>query len=189
MPWAKLDDSLDGHPKARRAGLEALGLWTRSLSHAAGYLTDGHIDAGWLEERGGRRAAKLGELLVVSGLWEAADDGFLIHDYLVYNPSREEVEIKREWDVKRKALFQDKELVAAIRRRDGDSCRYCGCAVNWKDRKGRRGGTYDHVRPRGDNTLENVVVSCRECNMTKGPRTPEEAGMPLLPGRSDLDYG
>jgi hypothetical protein len=103
MPWGKLDDSLDNHPKARRAGLEALGLWTRSIAHAAGYLTDGHIDVGWLEERAGRQSKKLGDLLVVSGLWEPNSDGFLIHDYLDYNPSREEVLAKRAADSKRKA--------------------------------------------------------------------------------------
>lgn len=103
MAWGKLDDSLDNHPKARRAGLEALGLWTRSISHAAGYLTDGAIDAGWLEERAGKRAGKLGELLIVAGLWEPVDDGFVIHDYLDYNPSREEVLRKRATESKRKA--------------------------------------------------------------------------------------
>ena len=32
----------------------------------------------------------------------------------------------------------------------------------------------------GDNSLDNVVVACHQCNIVKGHRTPEEAGMLLL---------
>jgi hypothetical protein len=95
MPWGRLDDSFDAHRKVRRAGLEATGLHARALSYCAGALTDGHVDPEWLEERAGRRAGKLGELLVVAGLWEPNCDGFVIHDYLEYNPSREKVEADR----------------------------------------------------------------------------------------------
>src|SRR5271165_5174026 len=181
MPWGRLDDSFDAHRKVRRAGLEATGLHARALSYSAGALTDGHIDPEWVQERAGSRGAKLAELLVTAGLWEPNGDGWAIHDYLDFNFSREEVESKRGWDAKRKTLFQDRELVAAIRARDQDHCRYCGREVNWNDRKGKRGGTYDHVQPRGDNTLENVVVACRECNTRKGARTPDQAQMPLSP--------
>lgn len=103
MPWGRLDDSFDSHRKVRRAGLEATGLHARALSYCAGALTDGHIDPEWLEERGARKAAKLGELLVVAGLWEPNSDGFVIHDYLEYNPSRESVLAKRLAENKRKA--------------------------------------------------------------------------------------
>ncbi|WP_457630207.1 HNH endonuclease [Oceanithermus sp.] len=62
-----------------------------------------------------------------------------------------------------------------ILRRDGYTCQYCG----------RRGRvlTIDHVVPRsrgGQDTWENLVTACLECNTRKGDRTPEEAGMPLL---------
>lgn len=102
MPWVKLDDSTDSHRKVRRAGNEAFGVWTRSLCYSAGALTDGHVDPEWLEERAGRRASKISELLVVSGLWEPNDDGWLIHDYLDFNPSRASVIAKRKADSERK---------------------------------------------------------------------------------------
>ena len=103
MPWGRLDDSFDAHRKVRRAGLEAVGIQARALSYCAGALTDGKVDPEWLEERAGRRASKLGELLVVAGLWEPNGDGWVIHDYLDYNPSRQEVLERRAADSRRKA--------------------------------------------------------------------------------------
>jgi 5-methylcytosine-specific restriction endonuclease McrA len=66
--------------------------------------------------------------------------------------------------------------------RDNHTCQYCGMTP------GRAALTLDHVLPRsrgGLTTWENVVVACRACNIRKGDRTPEEAGMRLRkhPGR------
>jgi 5-methylcytosine-specific restriction endonuclease McrA len=61
--------------------------------------------------------------------------------------------------------------------RDEDTCQYCG-------RKRRRADlNLDHVVPRtqgGRTCWENVVCSCIECNLRKGGRTPEQAGMRLM---------
>ncbi len=62
-------------------------------------------------------------------------------------------------------------------RRDRHMCLYCG--ETFPD----RALTRDHVIPRaqgGDDRWTNVVTACRRCNVKKGARTPEEAGMPLL---------
>lgn len=61
--------------------------------------------------------------------------------------------------------------------RDGQQCQYCGT------RPALRELNVDHVMPRsrgGGESWENLVVSCRHCNLKKGRRTPEEAGMRLL---------
>jgi 5-methylcytosine-specific restriction endonuclease McrA len=61
--------------------------------------------------------------------------------------------------------------------RDQNTCQYCG-------RQAPRGElNLDHVVPRsrgGGTSWENVVCSCIPCNLRKGGRTPEEAGMRLL---------
>ncbi len=60
--------------------------------------------------------------------------------------------------------------------RDGFTCQYC------HRRPGVRELNLDHVMPRsrgGRSTWENLVTSCRECNLRKGWATPEESGMPL----------
>ncbi|MFO0645621.1 MAG: HNH endonuclease [Polyangiales bacterium] len=61
--------------------------------------------------------------------------------------------------------------------RDGHTCQYCG------RRSSPRDLNLDHVMPRsrgGPMTWENVVCSCRVCNLRKGGRTPAEASMRLL---------
>lgn len=72
------------------------------------------------------------------------------------------------------------ELREFVKTRDRSLCRYCGVRVNWADKKGPAGATYDHVDPDGDNTRDNLVVACRRCNGRKKDRTPAQAGMPLL---------
>ena len=61
-----------------------------------------------------------------------------------------------------------------ILRRDGHRCQFCG--------RGDVPLTVDHVYPisrGGEDTWENLVAACVECNNRKGDRTPEEALMPL----------
>jgi len=61
--------------------------------------------------------------------------------------------------------------------RDNDTCQYCGRNLP------RSELNLDHVVPRaqgGRTSWENVVCSCIECNLHKGGRTPEQAGMKLL---------
>jgi 5-methylcytosine-specific restriction endonuclease McrA len=60
--------------------------------------------------------------------------------------------------------------------RDNSTCQYCG------RRPSRAELNLDHVVPRsrgGRTSWENVVCSCVPCNLRKGGRTPEEAGMRL----------
>jgi 5-methylcytosine-specific restriction endonuclease McrA len=61
--------------------------------------------------------------------------------------------------------------------RDRGRCQYCGGSFEPKDL------TYDHVIPRsrgGQTEWTNIVTSCLSCNLKKGGRTPEEAGMSLI---------
>jgi hypothetical protein len=69
-------------------------------------------------------------------------------------------------------------IPAAVRRhvyaRDGYACVYCG----------RRGGrlrlTIDHVFPvalGGTNDVANLVTACRSCNLAKGARRLDDAGL------------
>ena len=61
--------------------------------------------------------------------------------------------------------------------RDGNTCQYCGRELP------RTELNLDHVVPRaqgGRTTWENVVCCCVDCNLSKGARTPEQAGLKLL---------
>ncbi|MFO0755623.1 MAG: HNH endonuclease [Byssovorax sp.] len=61
--------------------------------------------------------------------------------------------------------------------RDAHQCQYCARTPLVRELN------IDHVMPRsrgGGDTWENLVTACRVCNLRKGRRTPEEAGMRLL---------
>jgi 5-methylcytosine-specific restriction endonuclease McrA len=61
--------------------------------------------------------------------------------------------------------------------RDKNSCQYCGKQFKKIEL------TLDHVVPRssgGRSTWENLVLACMPCNVRKGNRLPEDAGMPLI---------
>lgn len=72
--------------------------------------------------------------------------------------------------------------------RDGNRCQYCGQSFVTSEL------SIDHVVPScrgGETTWENVVCACVKCNVRKGGRTPQEAGMtlyrtPVRPKRSPL---
>jgi hypothetical protein len=104
VPWARLDDSLHSHRKLRRAGLEATGLYAMALSYCAAYLTDGHVDEDFLAELvpSKRRRERLLEELVRRHLFEPNGHGYAVHDYLDYNPSRADIERRRELAAERK---------------------------------------------------------------------------------------
>ena len=62
-----------------------------------------------------------------------------------------------------------------IIKRDGHQCQYCGTTTSSM--------TVDHVIPKvrgGDDSWENLVCACVNCNNKKGHRSPEQAGMALL---------
>lgn len=104
MPWFALDDGFDTHPKVRKAGNAAVGLFVRLGVHATRHLTEGHLDGEIVRDYG--TAATIRKLVAVGMLHDAehgcrrcprpADDGFYIHDYLDYNKSRAQIEASRE---------------------------------------------------------------------------------------------
>jgi 5-methylcytosine-specific restriction endonuclease McrA len=68
-----------------------------------------------------------------------------------------------------------------IRLRDDNKCAYCGSYLT------KCSFSIDHVIPKSRfnqssaaNTWKNQVACCIPCNLKKGDRTPEEAGMTLL---------
>ncbi len=61
--------------------------------------------------------------------------------------------------------------------RDGNHCQYCGARFPTSEL------SLDHVTPRsqgGRSSWENIVCACLNCNIKKGGRTPDQAGMQLI---------
>ncbi len=125
MPWVKIDDHFDEHPKLSQIGPLGWGIWLAGIAYCNRNLTDGFIpwsnarrlasfeiveDDGKLWELS-RSSGYAGEtidadwvigLLVEAGLWEEVHngrgriDGYRIHDYDQYQPTKEQVLAERE---------------------------------------------------------------------------------------------
>lgn len=94
MAWFKLDDHFGNHPKVNKAGNAATGLWVRCATYCAEYLTDGHIPPEVARSYGKPREINA---LLDAGLWiQNGDGGYVIPDYLEFNPSRAQVEADRD---------------------------------------------------------------------------------------------
>lgn len=99
MPWFRVEDSFHQHPKVLKAGNAAVGLWVRCGTWSSQYLTDGFIPANIAATYGRPREIRQ---LVTARLWSEQDGGFLMTDYLDYNPSAAEVKLRRKEDAERK---------------------------------------------------------------------------------------
>lgn len=99
MPWFMVDDKLHSHPKAVRAGVSAMGLWSLAGSWSADQLTDGFIPdyiAARIDSDSEAHAAEL----VKARLWHTTEKngepGWQFHEWENFQPTREAVEAKRE---------------------------------------------------------------------------------------------
>jgi hypothetical protein len=168
-----LDEGWHRWPEIHRVGTAAAGLYSRCGSYIADTQTDGFIPTAVAQQYG--TPEWIGRL-VDAGLWVVEEYGFRDTRYFPLNKPKAQIELDRA----RRREARDPLTIKAVRSRDGDFCRYCGIKVDWTDRRGSRGGTYDHVIPGLVGGVDNLVVCCRSCNSSKKNRTPEQAGMTLL---------
>lgn len=107
MPWVKLDDRFPSHRKIALLSDRAFRLHVSAICWCAENLTDGRISDRELalvtRVRGVKATAKQ---LEDAGLWDRTDDGWQIHDYLDYNPSREQVLLERKKNAERQERFR-----------------------------------------------------------------------------------
>ncbi|WP_373524289.1 HNH endonuclease [Aquiflexum sp.] len=69
-------------------------------------------------------------------------------------------------------------------RRDSNECQYCGS---------KKQLTIDHILPRskgGKTNWTNLITACHRCNVIKGDKTPDQAGMLMksVPFRPSLGF-
>ncbi len=183
MAWVRLDDQFFLNPKVVALSKDATLLYLAALTYASSQQTDGALAPASVTLVRGLVGAKAPAVaaLVAAGLWEPDGDGYRIHDYLDYNPAAAQRDGKWRQQERRMALHKDAALRPTIHRRDGDQCRYCGVAVDWRDRRGPTGGAYDWVDPQGGDDPANIVTACRRCRRQKGEHPLAAVGMTLLP--------
>jgi len=99
------------------------------------------------------------------------ETGKFIHSISLQYPMPSVVRLKYFIKIKRKEIPLTKRNII---KRDNHLCQYCGKKIGVM--------TADHVIPKalgGDDTWENLVCACLECNNKKGNQTPLVAGMKL----------
>lgn len=98
MGWAKFDDQFTDHPKVQAVGPMAELLAMRAVIYAARYETDGLIRESVLPRLtvGITAPSKQIAALLRENLWEKVDEGWLIHDFLDYHPSKADREAERQ---------------------------------------------------------------------------------------------
>lgn len=165
MSWARIDDGLDEHPKvdsmldsSEIEALAAVGLWVLTLANSSRRGTDGHVTPRTLTRIAPEHGPRLAEALEAAGLYDRADVGYDIHDFLDYNPSAKVARGKQErisevraeagrkgaeekW--RREAIKQAERQAVASRLgvTAGEvvmsACEYCATAikVDWSDEK------------------------------------------------------
>lgn len=88
MAWVKVDDAFYDHPKFLGLSHADIGRWLTALAWCNRNTTDGRVPAVAL--------ARLGidaddvAVLVERGLWSKDDDGWRVHDYAAYQPTRDD---------------------------------------------------------------------------------------------------
>ncbi len=113
MAWVRFDDGFFRHPKVVTAGRDARDLFMASVFYANSNLTDGFVPEGAVPliapEAGLKSFAKAVRALLANGLWEPADGGYQIHDYLEYQASAEKVTALREQNAKRQEEYRSRK--------------------------------------------------------------------------------
>lgn len=123
MTWFKVDDSFHSHPKVLAASPAALGLWVVAGSWSGATLSEGFIPDHVLP-RLLPDSAPLAKELVTAGLWKRTRGGYRFHDWIAYQPSREEATAGREKMSSGGALGNHRRWHAGKGKSD-PRCRYC----------------------------------------------------------------
>jgi hypothetical protein len=111
MSWVRVDDGFSENPKILELDDRTFRIHVWALCYCARHLTDGLLVLGVL--RGCPLVTRKYTLdrvlgcLVGAGLWEPVEGGYLVHDYLVFNPAAAKVREKRAAAAERQRRWRD----------------------------------------------------------------------------------
>lgn len=119
MTWFKVDDTFNQHSRVAalesgRHFAEAIALWTLAGSWSAQQLTEGFIPTQQLRRLVPFKAAPAASELVRVGLWDEVDGGYQFHDWLDYQPTKDEVETKREKSKCRSRKYRERKTIKQL---------------------------------------------------------------------------
>lgn len=201
MSWGALSDTFANHPVVlkplelpeadERIVNEVAGAVLRCMAQVAALEGDYVVPMGmWRQTAGFARAEELARVAVFSGymIRVETDEGLpafrLVENRDLFNMIPRTA---RDWANQRRRDARNMDLVIPVRTRDGDACRWCSNVVIFGDQKSGRGGTYDHLQPGKQATVETFIVSCRSCNSARQDDL-ESWNKPLLPAPTQPYY-
>jgi len=132
--WFRLDDAGWCHPKVIAAGNRAFGAWCRAGQWSSSQLADGFVATS--VARLIEPATAVWGALVEAGLLVRCEGGYRIHDFLVYNPSKSQVEAKR-------AAQREGGKAGAMGRWGAEPNRSTHGSTHKSTHKSTHGGTHD----------------------------------------------
>ena len=105
------------HPKVEPLSDAAFRWIFRGLSYANRFLTNGALPTAFLA----KVPAGVQEELVTAGVWKVTRKKVCIHDYLVYQPSKADVERERQRNRDRQKRFRQSHGSNGVTKRNGVS--------------------------------------------------------------------
>lgn len=117
MAWIRLDDDYMDHPKILALSDGAFRLWHEGIRYCRKLLTDGLVPTAALKLFRYASGKRLDELTTShcgsDPLWHKVDAGYLVHDYLIWNRSKEHEVQDRAGAKDRAARFRSKRVTNA----------------------------------------------------------------------------
>jgi len=145
MAWARFDDRLHQNPKIARLSSDAFRLWVCSITFSCLNRTDGLLFDSDLSlscpALGPKVRARCARELEEVGCWIKTSSGWEIHDFLEFNPSRDEL-----------------DDAAAIKGKAGSY----GNHVRWHVKRGKPDPSCEHCR-------KEDRIRDRDCDLSRDP--------------------
>jgi hypothetical protein len=153
MTWFKVDDQLPQCAKLDeliddpRLLADAMLVWLFAGCYSAGALTDGvisHSRVKRLTPLAPRQAKAAAAALVRSGLWDEHADGYVFHNWGLWQPSAEAIEEQRRTHADRQRRYRERSKHEAVTRDTGVT-RHASVTANARVPHGDV--TVTHTRP------------------------------------------
>lgn len=104
MAWFNADDKMHSHPKPRKAGLEAMGLWLVCGTYCTDYLTDGLVPAWYVDSW--PKGKQLAQKLIKAGFWTPTEEDYRFLSWDEYQRTKKQVEEDKAKARERKAAWR-----------------------------------------------------------------------------------
>lgn len=112
MAWVRIDDGMALHPKVLALSLEDRWRFVEVLLYCSRYRTDGRVSDAILTQvfrvSDKRTTSRITRRLHAAGLLDEDDEGWTVHDYLEYQPSREADDERRRAQAERVRRFRER---------------------------------------------------------------------------------